>query len=270
MSEDRLRALVDSTQASIEDVALLIARDAIPELDPEPTRSQLDTWADAVVDRVGRSSSIPEQVEAMRDVLAGEAGLKGDRENYYDPRNSYLHEVVTVRRLGIPITLTVTAMAVARRAGIVAEGIGFPGHFLMRVGGPGGIVVDPFHGFDPLDRDALAALARRFLGGRDVPLERLVVASDRRAIAVRMLTNLHAIHASRGEHGRALQVCDRLVELDAGPHAVRDRGMHALALGANASARADLRAYLASNERAADAPKVRAALERCPEVETLH
>jgi len=256
-----LAALVASPGASIEDVAFAIARDACPGLDEGAGHRVLDGLADRVVDRLERDASVREQVAALRAVLFDEHGLRGNADDYYDPRNSYLHEVID-RRLGIPITLSVVVLGVARRAGIVAEGIGFPSHFLARIGGPSGVVVDAFRGLEPLDRADLTRMAKRLQGMADVPLERLLAVADRRAIATRILSNLQAIHENRGDHGRALVVCDRLVELGAGVHARRDRGLHALALGGGATARDDLSAYLAERPRANDAARVRAALER--------
>jgi regulator of sirC expression with transglutaminase-like and TPR domain len=245
----------------VEDLAIAIARDACPTLDADAVHRALDALADRVVDRLERDASVHEQAEALRVVLFEEHGLRGNADDYYDPRNSYVHEVLD-RRLGIPITLSVVVLGVARRAGIVAEGIGFPSHFLARVGGPSGLIVDAYRGLERLDRAELTRRARRLPGMADVPLERLLAVVDRRAIAIRILSNLQSIHESRGDHGRALVVCDRLVELDAGVQARRDRGLHALALGAGATARDDLAAYLEERPRANDAARVRDALER--------
>jgi regulator of sirC expression with transglutaminase-like and TPR domain len=261
MSARSLAELVASPAASVEDLALAIARDACPSLDEDAAHRTLDGLADRVVDRLERDASVHDQVEALRAVLVEEHGLRGNEDDYYDPRNSYLHEVLA-RRLGIPITLSVVVLGVARRAGIVADGIGFPSHFLARIGGPAGVVVDAFRGLERLDRAELTRRARRLPGMADLPLERLLAVVDRRAIAIRILSNLQSIHEQRGDHGRALVVCDRLVELDAGAAARRDRGLHALALGGGASARDDLAAYLAERPRANDAARVRDALDR--------
>jgi regulator of sirC expression with transglutaminase-like and TPR domain len=94
--------------------------------------------------------------------------------------------------------------------------------------------------------------------------------SDRRGMVVRMLTNLRGIFASGGHHARAMLACDRLVDLGAGPSARRDRGLHALAMGATEVARGDLEAYLAVRPRANDAAKVKEALERARSKGTLH
>ena len=259
-----LRSLLESPLATVEDGALIIARDARPGLDPAQTRARLDALADATSARLDRSSTIQEQLAVLADVLFRTAGLRGNRADYNDPRNSYLPDVLE-RRLGIPISLAVIISAVARRAGVVTDILGFPGHVLVRVGGPNGAIVDPFDRMRALAPGDLRELVRRVLGPsaevRAAHLEPL----DMRGVLVRMLTNLRTIHEQRRDHRGALVVCDRLVELDAGVPARRDRGLHALALGARAAAAADLAFYLSAAPQAPDRVDVERALARASE-----
>jgi regulator of sirC expression with transglutaminase-like and TPR domain len=261
LSVGDLRLLVDSPHGTVEEGALMVALDAHPALDLARYRARLDVLADELAAKLDRTSSVGEQVIALRQVLYEDAGLHGNREDYYDPRNSYLPDVLD-RGLGIPISLAIVILAVCRRAGVVAEAIGFPGHFLARIGGPNGVFIDPFEHARVLRGTELTELAQRVLGEsaqvRPGHLEPVAM----RGILVRLLSNLRAIHEQRRDHRSALVVCDRLVELDAGPPARRDRGLHALALGARAAAQSDLEFYLAAAPSAPDRAEVERALEK--------
>lgn len=277
-------ALADPA-CSIEEAALVLARDAYPGLDVGRYLAQLDELAAPLAPRVetlrgGRGVAAPAVAALIGEHLFRRMGFRGNDGAYYDPRNSYLNDVLD-SRAGIPISLAVVVLAVARRCGVAAEGIGFPGHFLVRLGGPvamgrgpneiaGGCYVDPFRGVRVLDRPALERLLVRVAGpGSNLSPEHLGIA-DRRAMIVRMLTNLRGIFAGGGHHAQAMLACDRLVDLGAGLSARRDRGLHALALGAHEVARVDLETYLAARPKAADHARVRDALSRANAGGTLH
>ncbi len=257
----KLRLHLDSPLASVDEAAFILAEDAHPNIELGRYRAQLDGYADQVAGKLGRGSALRDQVAALAEVLYAHAGLRGNREDYYDPRNSYLTDVLD-RKLGIPISLAVVILAVARRAGIVAEAIGFPGHVIARVGGPAGVLVDPFEEGRVLKKQDLLEILRRVLGDSAELRPSHLQPIDARAVVVRMLSNLRTIHEQRKDHASALVVCDRLVELDAGPPARRDRGLHALALGARAAAASDLAAYLQAAPQAPDRVEVERALER--------
>jgi regulator of sirC expression with transglutaminase-like and TPR domain len=248
---------------------LLIARDAYPTLRFEPYLAMLDRLSDVVVSRIAKSSTAEEVRAALAKTLFEDAGLQGNRAQYHDARNSYLNDVLD-RKLGIPISLAVIVLAVARRSGIVAEGIGFPGHFLVRLGGADGLLVDPFEDLAVLDADDLDRLAKRFVGARARVAPGHLEPQAPRAILIRMLNNLRAIHEHNKDHRRALVVCDRLVELDVGAPAVRDRGLHALALGAGTAATSDLTAYLDAAPAAPDRKEIEAALARAGGMRSLN
>ena len=253
-----LVAAVREELVSPEAAALLIARDARPELSVEAELARIDALAEPL-GQIDRTLPATEQARALTSYLFERLGFRGNEEDYYDPRNSYLDEVLT-RRGGIPISLAVLLAAVGRRAGLQVDGIGFPGHFLARVGGDGGVYVDPFFGGRVLDEADLGRLARRMLGraGRLAPAHLAPVGL--RALVVRMLLNLKNAHERRGDHAHALVCCDRLVDLAGTPSVRRDRGLHALALGANAQAVEDLEAYLQAEPQAPDAQEVRGLL----------
>lgn len=255
-----LHALFDPA-APIEVLALLVAKDEYPSLAIPAWREKLDFLAGPLLDgSLGRKDPL-EQADALRRRVYEELGFKGNDREYYDPRNSYLNEVID-RRTGIPITLAIVLMAIGRRGGVAVDGIGFPGHFLARIGGEGGVYVDPFFEGRIVGEDALARLAEKFLGSASrLSAEHLHVVTPR-SMLVRMLVNLKHAHERHGDHARALVVSDRLVDVTASATFRRDRGLHALALGARAAAIADLEAYLGEARDAPDELVVRRALAR--------
>ncbi len=256
-----LSALIDDPETPVERVACAIAADFYADLAWPALDAALDALAEPLRARMQRLTDPRQRASALTAHCYSTLGFRGDEERYYDPQNSFIHRVIE-RRRGIPITLAVVLIAVGARVGVRVEGVGFPGHFLGRIGGDDGVLVDPFNRGQTLDAAALERLIRRSLGPRASVTPQHLVAVDNRAIATRMLTNLDAIYSSRGEHAHAMLVCDRLFELDGRPERVRDRGLHALALGANESAASDLRRYVELAPNASDAPRIQAAIER--------
>jgi regulator of sirC expression with transglutaminase-like and TPR domain len=151
-------------------------------------------------------------LQKMLDLIYGELGFRGNSGDYYDPRNSWLDQVLE-RRTGIPITLAVVLLEVARRAGISLRGVSFPGHFLVRAPGP--LFVDPFEGkfAGPAQ---LRALHARVSGEDRDPDPRLLEPCDKQAILVRMLNNLRGIWQRRGDGERARAIEARLEVLKGG------------------------------------------------------
>jgi len=242
--------------------ALLIARDAFPGLDLERERSRLDALSAPLLGCGLERQPAVVQARALADHLHGGCGFRGNAENYHDPDNSFLN-VVLQRKLGIPISLAVVYVSVAARIGVRAQGIGFPGHFLVRVDdGRSTVVMDPFFGGELLDRQALEGLLHRAAPKAALSDDMLDPAPARHVVA-RMLMNLRTLYAARGDAGRLLVVLDRLVDLI--PEAyeeVRDRGYVYARLGARASAAADLRRYLDVMPHADDADSVRRAIAK--------
>lgn len=203
----------------------------------------------------------PLKVAAINHHLFNELGYSGNHDAYYDPRNSYLNEVVT-RRLGNPISLALVQMDVCRRLGLPLEGISFPGHFLVRLPVEEGVLVmDPFNGGRPLGVDELRERARNNLGGEtpdDQVLAQILDPAPARAILMRMLRNLYGVYAEREEWDRAARSADRILKLaPEQSEALRDRGLAYLRLDHLAGARADLSLYLRREPDAADAAQVR-------------
>lgn len=257
-----LKQRLDDPSTPIELVAFELARDVYPSLDERAFVAALDEMAEPLASRASKVVGPRSQALALSSHVYATLGFRGDEDNYYDPQNSFLSRVVE-RRRGIPITLAVVSMAIGRRVGFVVEGVGFPGHFLARVGGEsGGVLVDPFHRGALVDDAALERLVRRSLGPTASVQPQHLAIADRQAIIVRMLTNLDAIYNARKEHALAMLICDRLFELTEQPARLRDRATHALALGAVAAARQDFERYLELVPDASDERAVRDALAR--------
>jgi regulator of sirC expression with transglutaminase-like and TPR domain len=270
-----LAKLVADPAAPAEHAALLVAKDAYPALDVAHYLGVLDQWACDFEGSWSRrlvTGGVMDPFAAARALgafLFNGLGFEGNKDAYYDARNSYLNDVIDSRR-GIPLTLAIVILALARRAGLVADGIAFPGHFLVRLGGASGCFIDPFLGARILSSVDLEILLKRALGpSAEVSREHLAVA-DTRGMVIRMLNNLRAIFERSGDFARGLVVCDRLVDLDAGPFALRDRGLCALALGAREAARADLSAYLHRAPKAEDRARIERAMARAKSPSTLN
>jgi regulator of sirC expression with transglutaminase-like and TPR domain len=275
-----LAELLRHPLSHVEHAAIWIARDAHASLIPRDVLAQLDALAaDFEVDAPEQLDPC-EQASALVHHLAMRHGFAGNNQNYYEAENSYLDSVLR-RRLGIPISLAVVYLALARRVAISAQPVGFPGHFLVRVGPADGlddaaghagarrgahasgseVYVDPFEGRTLTPTDLTLLLGRALGPDSEMKAEYLAPASAAQ-VAQRMLLNLKRVHETQHDHARALLVCDRLVELAPSAELRRDRGLCALKLGANKVAVADLAHYLLKRPTAADAKEIRAALAR--------
>lgn len=260
---DRLAALPDE-EIPLLQAGLLVARDEYPDLDVASYQAQLDAHVEALMPRLAAHANTRGQLAELNRYLFQEQGFAGNQQDYYDPRNSYLNEVFD-RRLGIPISLGIIQIELARRLGLQLEGVSFPGHFLVRLPMEGGLLVlDPYHQGRSIDADELKLRARPHLGGSDIDDQQLLdilAPAGHRAILMRMLRNLKGLYAEREVWDKALRCADRLVRLDASqPEEVRDRGLFYLKLGHTAAARSDLSRYLSQQPQAGDIDSVRAAL----------
>lgn len=196
---------------------------------------------------------------ALKSVLFEEERFRGNETDYYDARNSFLNEVLD-RKLGIPITLCVLYIETAGRAGLPLQGVGFPGHFLVRCpageGMPEELFIDPFNGGDLLTGGECVARFRALLHGRDFDPKFLEPVTPVQILS-RMLHNLKKVYVEAGDDVRALWVIDRLILLSPGNlEERRDRGLVSARLGGTASAVKDLSDYLAASPQASDAEEV--------------
>ncbi len=235
---------VELGAADIELGALLIAAEEYPGLDVAEVAAALDRLGAQARERLAHEPEGSARVERLNRFLFGELGFSAASE-YYDPRNSYLNEVLE-RRCGIPITLALVYIAVARRADLDARGVAFPGHFLVRCPSRGEErIVDAFHGRTISFAECEVRLANALGPGTELRPELHLREASARETLVRMLSNLQRIFAGSGDAERLLACCDRIVLLTPrNPTALRDRALVYQQLGWFAPAIADLEAAL--------------------------
>ena len=254
---------VDRPESSIDlaEAALLIAADAYPQMVVDHYLRILDDLAAPVHSRVRPDTPLTACVEALNGHLFGEIGFFGNTAEYYDPRNSYLNEVLD-RRRGIPITLSVVYMEVARRAGVDVVGVALPGHFVVEARrGEDSLLVDPFHGGEVLTSEDAERLVSDVYGGTLPFQDEFLEPVGKRAILTRILNNLKMIYLTSEDADRAWPVVEKMVHLD--PSSAldrRDRGLLAYRRNAFAQARDDLRYYLAHRPDAPDRGAIEASL----------
>jgi regulator of sirC expression with transglutaminase-like and TPR domain len=265
---DSFAALVaDGDRCDLGRAALEIARVEYPDLDPDPSLQRLDALARAIRPRVGPRESPEDAVAHVTAYLFDECGFRGNVEDYYDPRNSFLNDVLE-RRMGIPITLSVLVMETCARLGLVVEGVGFPGHFLIRVvGSAGPVLLDPFFGGRPIGRDEMLRRLRAFYsaagsGGENLQrvLPQVLQTTGPTGTLARMLANLLRIYLERDDRMHALATVELMLVLapDAPEH-LRVRGLLYERLECFDAATTDLQRYL---ELAPDGPYVSEVRER--------
>ena len=248
---------------------LMIAQDAYPALDIERYLGDIERLAIRLRARTPQSGSPEERVVALNQFLYGDLGFRGNAEDYYDPRNSYLNEVLD-RRTGIPITLGIVYMELGRRVGLPLEGVSFPGHFLVRLRlRSGTLVLDPFAGGLPQSEAELRKrLARvvpeRATGGvplAELPLEQFLEPASKRQILARVLRNLKGIYREADQPERMLEVLNRMLVVAPEASAdLRDRGYVYQKLECWRPALKDLTDYLEREPDAPDIDDVRASL----------
>lgn len=248
-------------------VALLIAAEEEPQTNVQHYLSLLDEWGDKARARVARRS-FGAAVEAFNQFMFEELDFRGNQTDYYDARNSFLNEVLE-RRTGIPLTLSIVYMLVGRRAGFQVEGIGLPGHFIVRLKDASdlgsdmneAIFVDPFHG-RTLTKAGCQDLLDTVYGGHIALAEEHLRAATNTEILVRLLTNLKGIYVSEKLFKRALHVIERILLLK--PDAVNERRDRAALLaqsGRAPEAITELRRYLRAATNAPDKESVREQLK---------
>jgi regulator of sirC expression with transglutaminase-like and TPR domain len=240
--------------------ALLIAKDEYPDLADDDYESLLTQYVQRLRKVVDQGEAPATQLRSLNSFLYDELGFTGNDQDYYDPRNSYLNDVLD-RRLGNPISLAVVQMELARRLELPLQGVSFPGHFLVRLPLDEGIVVlDPFQKGRSLDAAELRRRARTHLETQDIDdqrLARMLEPATHRAILSRMLRNLKAVYSEREQWDKALRCCDRLLTVDSHqPTEYRDRGQLYQKLGHRRAARDDLKRYLALVPQAEDADAI--------------
>lgn len=238
--------------------ALVMAQPEYPGLDIEAYVRSIDRLAEQVRKKVRTVMDPYRLIAGINDVLFAEEGIRGNRDNYYDPRNSFLNEVLE-RKLGIPITISVLYIEVARRLGLTLHGVGLPGHFLVKyVGEEEETVIDPFHSGQVRSVEELQALLNEIYGGKVAFRSEFLSPVTKRQVLQRMLHNLKAIYLRQGDLLKSLSAVERLAILDpSSAQEIRDRGLLYLRLECVPQAVEDLEAYLRLAPEAEDADAIR-------------
>lgn len=249
--------VADDASLNLLEAAASLAQDEYPGLDVQAVLSEVDGLAQRLRQRLPADASAQHKLRSLCRYFHHELGFAGNVNNYYERGNSFVHQVLATRR-GIPISLSVIFLELATQLGLRAQGLAFPGHFLMRISmGNGEVVLDPFSG-ESLSRSRLDEMLQAFRdstglrGDLDLPVDLFLQAVPAREILARMLRNLKEIHRSNLDWARVLAVMQRLVLLlpDA-PAERRDRGQAFEHLGHFDAAAADYVLYL---DQCPDAP----------------
>jgi regulator of sirC expression with transglutaminase-like and TPR domain len=250
---DRPEELIDLGRA-----AMTIALPEYPTLDISAYLGRINDLALEVAERAGADADVYRSIAALNFVLFSQHKFRGNRDAYYDPKNSFLNQVIE-RKIGIPITLSVLYMEVAKRIGLAFDGVGFPGHFMVKTIAEGNeIVIDPFDGGERKSREDFGALLEQLYGGKVEMRAEFLAPLPKRRILQRMLTNLKAIYARENNLVKILAVLDRLLILDpASAEDVRDRGVIYSRLECYGQAKEDFERYLHLAPDADDATAVR-------------
>lgn len=205
---------VPDAQVDLMVASLWLAAEENPALDVPAYLGRVGLLAARIKLKVRRARSVFDGIHALNELLIEQEGLRGNRADYYDPRNSYVSDVLD-RKVGIPIALSIIYIEVARRAGLRLRGIGLPGHFVVRAGdGESEIFIDPFNTGGLLTRRECLEMARS--AGVGDGAERFLEPCGNRAILRRALTNLKAIFLKRDDQARALAAAERIKIVEPG------------------------------------------------------
>ena len=256
----RFTALVGQPEGEIDlaEAALLIAAEEYPDLDMAAYLTLLARMGEELRRRTRDVRSAASALETLNHYLFDELGFAGNLEEYYDPRNSYLNEVLD-RRTGIPISLSTVYMAVARHGGLPISGVGFPGHFLVKVAsGEEEIVLDPFNRGAILTEADCQKLLDQATAGRARFSRELLRAAGTKAILARMLANLKGVYSATRQYAKALSCVERILLLTPDSvREIRDRGLLLAQMQRTEEAIRELTRYLKLTPAPEDADRVK-------------
>jgi len=259
----------DDSRIDLARACLMIAQDAYPGLDVDRYLGEIERMAIRLRARMPQANAAEEKVVALNQFLFDDLGYWGNTDDYYDPRNSYLNEVID-RKTGTPISLAILYMELGRRIGLPLEGVSFPGHFLVRLRLRGGtLVLDPFAGGMPQSEAELRERLQRVIpegaaGGvapGELPLDQFLEPASNRQILARVLRNLKGIYREKDKPERMLEVLNRMLVVapDASSE-LRDRGYVYQRLECWRPALKDLSDYVEREPEAPDLYDVRVKL----------
>ncbi|MGB5831279.1 MAG: transglutaminase-like domain-containing protein [Thiohalocapsa sp.] len=254
--QQQIAALANQSDDSIDLCAAALTISSLFQRDAEPETSiaQLDLLAAAARARVPEDTDLLRRVSALNDFLFEELGFTGNHDDFYDPRNSFLDQVLE-RRLGIPISLSLVYCELASRLGMPAYGVSFPAHFLVRVGrGATALVLDVYAGGVALPEEELDRRLADLYGEGAVTIRSrpsLLRPAGKREILVRMLRNLIGVYRARGDDANLLEALSAALNLTPDlPDELRQRGLLYRELGYAPAARADLHHFVKVSDNA--------------------
>jgi regulator of sirC expression with transglutaminase-like and TPR domain len=245
-------------EIELDKASLLFAKEEYPDLDIEKYLIKLDLMAKEIKGRVGHSVDHRSMIGEINRYLFAERGFRGNENDYYDPKNSFLNDVLD-RKTGIPISLSVLYIEIANRLSLPIVGVGLPGHFIVKYSGLGEeILIDPFNMGRILSEKECEEILNRIYGRHIGFRSEFLLPVTKKQILTRMLHNLKSIYLSSKNSLKALSVVEMLLlinpaELDE----IRDRGMLYYSLECFAQALADLETYLRNAPKAQDARIIR-------------
>lgn len=255
--------LVRLTQQRDEEIdlayaAMLLAKQRYADLQVEPYLAKLDAMAAAVRSRLSLDADARRVIAELNRQLFEVEGFRANEREYYDPRNSYLNEVLD-RKLGIPITLSLVFMEVGRRLALPLVGVGLPGHFLVKaLTTQGEILLDPFSGGAELTEDDCQQRLDRVYGGLLRLEKRMLEPVTKKQILVRVLNNLKTIYLNQGEFEAAFDVVHSILALEPSSMPdLRDRGLLYYRENRFDEALTDLRKYLLLATNAEDREQIK-------------
>ena len=254
-------------ELKLDRVALTIAKAEYKELQAAPYLRRLDDMAAELRPRLSPEEPPERLVAELNAYLFGEQAFHGNATDYYDPRNSYLNQVLD-RRTGIPISLALVYMEMGRRIGLPIHGIGMPGHFIVRCDSRGAsLLIDPFNHGAVLSLDDCAARVRELYGNSLEFTPELVRPATRREIITRILANLKGSYLRRGDLKRALRAVEWSVIADpALHHSLREQALLRFRLGDFRAAASDLERFLELQPSGPLAEQSRAQLRQIEEL----
>jgi regulator of sirC expression with transglutaminase-like and TPR domain len=260
---ERFRQIVSGPDEGINlaEAALLIASEEYPDLDIAAYLARLDEMAATLKRRLRADISPADAIVALNRFLFDEHGFTGNAADYYDPRHSFLNEVLD-RKRGIPLTLALVYIEISRRIGLQVQGVSFPAHFLVKCRlRKGTVVLDPYANGISLSLDDLKQRIKSLRNGVELPqssIAEMLATASNKEILVRMLRNLKGIYSHHKQWLKALAATDRIITVmpDLADEYC-DRGMIYLSLECFRAALFDLQAYIKMLPEAADADTIR-------------
>ncbi|MBM2826140.1 MAG: hypothetical protein HW403_204 [Dehalococcoidia bacterium] len=268
LTRRRFQRIVEGEDEEIDlaSACLLIAQEEYTDINPGQYLDRLEEMAATIEGRLGKRRRPEDVIYTISSYLFQEQGFRGNDKDYYDPRNSFLNDVLD-RKLGIPITLSLVYMEVAQRLGFSVLGVGLPGHFIVKhPTSERDLFIDPFQGGGIITEEECKRLVEVVYRGSLVFRRDFLRRLSKRAILGRILSNLKRIYQGKGDHVRALAVVERILLLNPdAPTEIRDRGLLSLRLHAYANSWRDLNTYIDLVPNGEDVVRMKemlAALER--------